>query len=60
MRKNKARLIEERDLDPVGTFGSEHKQGAPEWITAECFLHNRGKTVMSFAKLDRPRREIDL
>jgi hypothetical protein len=60
MRKNKAGLIEEQDLDPVGASGSEHKQGATEWITAECFLHNRGKTIVSLAKIDRPRREIDL
>ena len=39
---------------------SEHKGRAAEWIEPDHLLHRSRKPIVTFAKVDRPRRDIDL
>jgi len=51
--------IPEQYLDPVATFDAEHNYDTGMGIEAKLVLHDGGKTVMNFAKINKLGRHND-
>ena len=58
--QHQAGAVPDQDLEPVGPLRSEHEHGPAEGILADHLLHRHSEPVMAFAKVDRPRCDIDL
>src|SRR5690606_7648499 len=60
VHQHQARAIPHENLDPVRPFRSEHEGRAIEGVETKHLLHLRRKPIMAAAKVNRPRRNVNL